>query len=1368
MELDFSVVDQDVDLDIDFSTCTLRGRAAIRIDPHSKDLKSISLRCRQLQIQSIRVDSFPITNYTYRDPYEHMNLRSGFSVNQHHLIDAGVERKPTKDEGELVIPLPVRLKLQSGPTISLSLKGDTQTVSTPVDDGAPRYREFTIHIEYTLQNARDSINWIGLSDDDQRLPQVYTYSNSLSQTLATYVFPCVDSPGTRHPWKFTITSPRTIADIASQEISDDEPLAKRRKVVDDDAIDSSAFLSSFSDIERSMELAVVCSGDMEDSDAPIEDLKSKRKWIFNCPVPVSARHVGFAIGPFEMVDLTKYRESDQDDKLGQSAYNVHGFCLPGREPELRNICIPVASAMDSMSTNTVFFPFETSYKICFVDDLPFNVVSTAAFSLCSSKLLVPEEVIDPRYESIREVIRAVCSQWIGVKITASQLFDSWIIVGGSYFMADKFLSTLYGKNEHRFRLKQTTDKICKLDVKKPSIYAIGAELDVDESEYDFLKLKAPMVLHILHNRIIKANGRNGVDKMFWRALLDDQTGKFEDGQIDTDRFMRIAEKVAHAKFDPFFNQWVFGAGCPSLRISQRFNKKKTVVEIFISQSLEEQVITSDLTAESFMSHVKEREENFLSMPSQRLFTGPMTIRIHEADGTPYEHIVDIKEMSTKVEIPYNTKYKRLKRNKKSKKKAAAVNADVNDDGEEALLYCLGDVLQGEDDIQEWDLHDWTREDESKMNDEHYEWIRLDKDFEWIAEITFNQPHYMWVSQLQQDNDVVAQVESIQYLNKQQPFPLISTILVRTLMDKRYYYGVRVMAAHALARCATPAINWIGLKHLEKAFHELYCFENSRMTRSNDFSDLRAYKVQCAIIEAMGQVRDSDGRVPDQVKQFLLDKIKFNDNTNNDYSDDFYISILLNCLARSLIVNSSSRNLALDFGSHDQEVKDAEFQKLAVEEIQRLRRIDQWIPSFHNLYTVAALDSQRLFMSNGLITKRWADFLKFTEPGNSDSVRIKAFDCLVDLDAFQDPAVMAYFVYSYSHEPSPCIRASLWNVLSRAFGCMALAVQMSESKPLFEPVDGLIIDETQAEDSAQAVIARTQTLSGAIANLVAQVGKSDTLQEAITTALTSPHLGAVEFLNILTLCRILYVPDDRFPLALKLPQYWKVKAVDGTRITFKQTGKYRTKPFTKLESRLPKTSTFIKNLKRAAEPQVAPDAKRPRPSPAPDVPFPAASPAIPTPSSSIIKIKTGNTTSSGPKIRIPSAHASSSISTPKHISSTTATPARASKTRSVSPRPSKSKVVTLKLRPELLATFGKLKLDKKEEASTPSVWEAPPVQSPMPELGSNGDHANGTQTQETIRSTPLDTAPMISPPPQPAPPTEEKKPKFKLKLNFKKT
>lgn len=54
-----------------------------------------------------------------------------------------------------------------------------------------------------------------------------------------------------------------------------------------------------------------------------------------------------------------------------------------------------------------------------------------------------------------------------------------------------------------------------------------------------------------------------------------------------------------------------------------------------------------------------------------------------------------------------------------------------------------------------------------------------------------------------------------------------------------------------------------------------------MTRSNDFSDRAAYILQLIIPETISKVRDNGGNTPMRVKRFLYEKLKFNDNSNNE-------------------------------------------------------------------------------------------------------------------------------------------------------------------------------------------------------------------------------------------------------------------------------------------------------------------------------------------------------------------------------------------------------------------------------------------------------------------------------------------------------
>jgi transcription initiation factor TFIID subunit 2 len=150
----------------------------------------------------------------------------------------------------------------------------------------------------------------------------------------------------------------------------------------------------------------------------------------------------------------------------------------------------------------------------------------------------------------------------------------------------------------------------------------------------------------------------------------------------------------------------------------------------------------------------------------------MTIRIHEADGTPYEHVLDIRTPFKRFEVPFNTKYKRVRRNTKRYMARQAAAQAAAEGGTEGAVENPGVPAPGElvdvgfaveiwDSDQErenWKIAEWTEEDEQQMSGATYEWIRLDADFEWIASITFEQPVFMWVSQLQRDRDVVAQIE----------------------------------------------------------------------------------------------------------------------------------------------------------------------------------------------------------------------------------------------------------------------------------------------------------------------------------------------------------------------------------------------------------------------------------------------------------------------------------------------------------------------------------------------------------------------------------------------------------------------------------
>ncbi|KAH0539098.1 hypothetical protein FGG08_004336 [Glutinoglossum americanum] len=1177
--LGFSVLHQKVELDIDLASKSLKGKTEILISPHYRELKKIRLNCRQCSLKRLNINGRAPT-LSYHEPYSKARIHPTANVHQHHMLRQKLApqlREPPEEELVLTLPKSVRIEevdlfaVDAGHILSSRVNGvakrdsgDAASVAaTPaprMDDQAGKFKPLTVYIEFAISKIRDGLHFVGSEEGDQRYPHAFTRNFSFPGS-ACCLFPCVDDFSTRCTWEITIKCPRTLGDAVSHLANgpDQQSLGGLSNGHVDGLMPDEGFaqdMSGLSKEEKALDMTVVCSGDLTDEIVDPLD-PTKKVFSFVCSAAIVAQHIGFAIGPFDHVDLSEFRETDEDDKLGQNAIHIHGFCLPGRAEEVRNTCMPMAKAIDFFTLTYGSFPF-SSYKICFVDDQPQETVETASLSICNNNLLFPEDIIEPLNIVTRRLVHALARQWIGINIIGKEPRDMWVLVGIAYFITDMFMKRLSGNNEYRFRQKQAADRVCELDVVRPSLYDMGGLIFLDPSELEFIELKAPLVLFILDRRLAKAGGSSGLSRIISRILLNGKVGDLPNGALETRHFIRTCEKLGHTKLEVFFQQWVFGTGCPRFVVTQRFNKKKLVVEMMINQGALPIPTTRDVKSDTFLRDAKEQDHDVHPGPVPPAFAGPMTIRIHEADGTPYEHIVDIKDVITRVDIPYNTKYKRLKRSRRQKERAAAaagidISADTQDD---VLLYCLGDVLQSEEEVSDWRLVDWSKEEEEKMNQESFEWIRMDADFEWICHMTIGMPGYMFVSQLQQDRDVVAQLESIRHISAIEESALISAVLVRTLMDKRYFHGIRIAAAHALVKCSKENLDWIGLRHLEKAFQEFFCFPGSAMTRSNDFSDRTDYYIQCAIPQAMAKVRGNDGKAPMRVKRFLFDQLKFNDNSNNDYSDCHYIATLMLALSESLI--TSGHKDLYNFTFDEDEREESQFQKEAIEEIERYQQLDEWIHSHHNIYSITALDCKRRLQQGKVIQTNVVDFMRYTREGTFSLLRLNAFSNLVELGMLRVDSILQYFLYVLHTDPSPFIRLSLLRLFSKGLGSIAIGEGLAKTSE--KQHDGLIIvQEGGATDSRKQEIARTQTTSGALQALRKELNRNQALQRALWSAVTSPELGILELRELLGICGLLYEPKTSLIVELSYPRKWKAEHMGKGRIRFYQSDKIRTVP-----------------------------------------------------------------------------------------------------------------------------------------------------------------------------------------------------------------
>ena len=1281
----FAVVNQEVELDISFRDKSISGTAIFYIFPMVDDLEEVAIDARQCEIDvsNVTVDGYR-TKATYTDPYDCLAPPAQWQLGaqQSHVMRKRLH--PLLPDRRPDVPITVREKeglgcVPADGSIKVSLRPESLVKDDPrrplkikaaqADKPLEEQPGVKISIPFRSKNIRDGLHFAGVNEDDLRYPHVYT-RHSVDPGTASCIFPCIDDPSSRCMWKVSIKCPRTLGDAfdmpqsVQSETNGIESGSRKRKHGEDSP--AQQHHQDLAEEDRQMEMTVICSGNL--TGEQIDPLNERKKIMtFECD-NTAAQHIGFAIGPFEHIDLwSEFRTEEADEKLGANAAKIHGYCLPGRADEVRIACQPVVAAADYFALEFGRYPFE-SYKMCFVDDLISSTVAVNSLSFCSSRLLYPEDIVEFEIENTRQLVHALASQYIGIHIVPNQRSDSWLVIGIQWFMTDLFMKTICGNNWYKFSLKVQADKLIEADIGRPSIHDLGHHLRLGDFEMSFMYLKAPLVLFILDQRMSKFTGSTGIARVVSQLVSKANT---EIGPLTTsitaDDFRKTCEKKSQYRTGEFWKQWVLGAGCPRLSVKQRFNKKNLNVDITINQtqiaSLTRQ--PQPLTKKEFWREYQEEIHGVYAGEVQALFTGPLTVRIHEADGTPYEHYLEIREDDkdgTTWSIAYNTKYKRLKRTKK-RDGGNIGSKDVPDD-DVVFFNSFGDVLTAQDDEGAWGLRDWAPEMQNAMDQESYEWIRFDCNFEWLCDIATDMPGYMYLAQLQQDKDVVAHQDAMLYLVRGMRHDMAATIETRTLFDRRYYHGIRTLAAQDLPKHATPDLNYIGLAQLILMYRHFFCDRvvgksgvETFPPASNDFSDKAQYYIQCAIPAAIARTREK-GRCSKAARTFLLDLLLFNDNSVNVYSDQIYISKLLESLTTSLIPENPEpdgvlmESLRLD---DDDDLEFSRFLDKAIEEIDKYRRMDEWTMTYQNVWTITVLDCKMRLMNARVIPISIIDFVRYLQDENLDLVRIKAFECLVELGMLSKPAILKLLLSCMTTDSSPFVRDRLFKVFSRGIAAIALG----EHKPAQQPAspaikdedDGLIIEQGDAAIEAKKREAiRQQDITSSLAALKEELKGNMELQIEIWRAFEAETIGLKEKQRILEICAAMFDSVDEFLVTFNYPKKWKVvrvatpPSVNGKPVPAKK--KQAIVQFTSFYKTQPKNKFVV--IEAPEPPPAVPEIKPPEPKKI----------KISRPSISAISTNGGPATPS-PLVRQPSISVHSALTTsPVTISFPALSPAAA--------------------------------------------------------------------------------------------------------------
>jgi len=336
------------------------------------------------------------------------------------------------------------------------------------------------------------------------------------------------------------------------------------------------------------------------------------------------------------------------------------------------------------------------------------------------------------------------------------------------------------------------------------------------------------------------------------------------------------------------------------------------------------------------------------------------------------------------------------------------------------------------------------------------WIRMDPGLEWMKVGSIAQADYMFAEQLVSEKDVYGQMEALSGLQKN-PSESVCAVLERVMADPNMFYKISISAGVLLAKSANEELGYFGFQRVVQYFISNYCIQNTTIVRTNDFLQFRSYFLQKNIAASMSLCQldrtktlgERTVRAKNVVSAFLLNLMRYNDNTGNPYEDSFYLADIITSLSMALC--SDAYLDATPF----------------VVEIEKLRRKDLVVPSHQNIVTCAAIKALTRLAVQGYLEISVKGMLPYVSKRNFYKVRMAAYESLVVLHSESVlKSVLARII-----DESRVVRVHVLRIIRDAGRCAGLPLyeKLQRCREEVERVKKTYLGDSETEEVVEEIL-----------------------------------------------------------------------------------------------------------------------------------------------------------------------------------------------------------------------------------------------------------------------------------------------------------
>ncbi|KAG2378274.1 hypothetical protein C9374_008417 [Naegleria lovaniensis] len=765
----FKVLYQKLVLDVDLYQQALVGYTDIRFTPLHNNITQISLHCLQVNVTGVHAISVnkqkPSVNSVSLATSVGTNPSLASTVGQSHsqefsqesFIDqvsvSQIETHPTKNLDQILREFALQYELENEGTLTIKfkvplLKKTTTTIRVYFDLKNPTSGVYFVKSTSHVTTLRDELNHSMMMDEREN--QEFDENGKTSSKLSSFSYP---------------------------HMYTQSQLSGARSWFPCVDLLSSYHHFDF-EITSHADCMIICSGELI---RQVENYSGTLKTsYFKTHSIISPSSVCVAVGPFNIsystltlnsnTTTTTTSSINSSDGMmtgtmtgiagGQPLYgssNNNGSRPSSYELTLNAFYLPNYS-LESIRHTLGFikraflfleeyldFKFRdlfnsTTFNVVFIENAYTEHSSFACMCLVdANRMILEPNIIDQVQENRIKFTKLVAEQFFGNFIHPKSFSDYWLIDGIAGYLSWQFYENEFGQNAKRFKMMQSGKELLEMEKHTISLYNESVGAIPQHAQH-------------VHDYISK------------KAPL---VMYMIDRQVSTSHMRELLNKMLiSAHLDQHSKR--FSDRLLSTNSFLKTCEKKYAVDLksFASYWIYGTGVPQfaiSFKYDDMRSCVDLKVKQILPYPECPPFKGKVTFRILESEGAPNDFLVDLDREENQFEFHINSKPV-----KKHHRKITGGTAS------EAVRIKIP-----------------------------LKWIRFDPEQDWIKVLSFSQTQEMWIHQLNDVKDVVAQYEAIKALTFFSDTEPVIDILRSIIRDSSYFYQIRVCAVHALSKIPQP-------------------------------------------------------------------------------------------------------------------------------------------------------------------------------------------------------------------------------------------------------------------------------------------------------------------------------------------------------------------------------------------------------------------------------------------------------------------------------------------------------------------------------------------------------------------------------------